>query len=151
MDMKIYENMFKRVLTEADIPGGQVNVTPPAAPEVATPSDTDVWSKMNPKIKEKGLEGQFNVEGIPEETINQYTEKIDQWKAEFTKMSTTLEQVYDFATETAQKPGADSIFAETGRLVEELLTGIGTLEGKMKFLAKKIMVAIDKDNKKQRG
>lgn len=150
MDMKFYENMFKQIITEADIPTSAAPINPTPA-EQLTPNDADVWASSNPKIKEKGLEGQFDVEGIPEETINQYTEKINVWKAEFAKMSQTLEQIYDFATETAQKPGADSIFAETGRLVEELLTGIGTLEGKMKFLSKKIMVAIDKDNKKQRG
>jgi hypothetical protein len=155
-DKQIYESMFlknfgKKLINEDPAPPAPapVNATPPA--EGGAPSDADVWAQSNPKIKEKGLEGAYNVEGIPQEVRDQYTTKIDSWKEEVNHMSDTLDQIYDFATRTAEKAGADKIFAETSDIVEDLLTTVGTLQGKLKFLSKKVMVAIDRDNKKQRG
>jgi ElaB/YqjD/DUF883 family membrane-anchored ribosome-binding protein len=145
--MNIYEKTFKRQLNEAD--GGPVNVSP--QPQGETPSDADVWASQNTALKDKGLEGKFNVEDIPKDVRDQYTTKIDSWRKEISNMSDTLEQVYDFASSTAEKAGADKIFAETSDVVEDLLTNIGTLQGKLKFLSKKVMVAMDRDNKKQRG
>lgn len=151
--MNLFEQAFKktiafeRPLNEENEP---VNV-PPGTDRPVQPSDSEVWGSQNPGIKEKGLEGKFDVEGIPQEVRDQYTTKIDSWREQINTMSDTLEQIYDFATKTAEKAGADKIFAETSDTVEQLLTDIGTLQGKLKFLAKKVMVAIDRDNKKQRG
>ena len=144
--MKEFRNAFLRVLNEA-VPA-PVNVSPQQPEE---PSDSDVWSNKNPGVKEKGLEGQFNVEGIPPEVEQQYTAKIKGWRQEIAQMSQTCEQIYDFASQTSEKPGADTIFAEVSRCVETLLSSIGELEGKMKYLGQKVNVLIARDAKKQRG
>ena len=149
--MKLYENAFKRALV-----GKKRMIKEDMPPVMASPeeeiSDSDVWAGNNENIAgNEDLNGKFDVKGIPPEVHQQYAENIASWNQEVGQMSDTLEQIYDFATKTAEKPGADHIFNEVSKTVEELLTSVGTLQGKMKYLGKKVNVLIARDAKKQRG
>jgi len=153
--MNEYGKFFNNTLIREDLEGGQAPVQASATP--AQPSDTDIWKKHNPEIAgNQELSGKFEVEGIPPEVVEQYSVKIKDWRHKLQDLSNendkgTLDLIYKFAAENAEKDGADSIFNETSKLVEELITGVSTLKGKLSYLGTKINVLISKENKKQRG
>jgi len=176
--MKLYENMFARVLKECmtpkkepgketvrpglEKPRWKANKTgkkgrtireaadalpPVITPETQPPSDEDVWKS---KLSKPEMASKFDTEGIPPEVASQYSDKIGAWKNEVAEVSKKFEEIYDFAVENAERTGADKIFSEIGQLVEDSLTTLGTLEGKLKFLDKKIDLVVRKENTKNR-
>ena len=147
--MQFYKKIFGKTLLREMEGAEPVNVSPETTE--APRSDEDVWKSQNPKIVDnEQLAGKFNVEGLPEEMVQQYSQKIDTWRDGINEVSKKFEEIYDFATQNAEKAGADRIFAEVGDIVETVLTSLGTLEGKLKFLGKKVNLAVSKEDKKQR-
>ena len=141
---------YKKLFMEANEP---VNMAPPAteapAPEV---SDTDHWNAANPEIaNNEELANQFNVEGLPADVTQQYVEKIKNWRDNIEKVSAGMEDIYKFASENADKPGAGEIFSSIGGLVEGIMTDFGTLEGQLRSLGNKINVAMKRENEKSKG
>jgi len=147
--MSLYSQVFIKEFIKEDVAPG-VPAPSPAPMQNAPQNDEEVWASQNPKIVDNpALAKQFNTEGIPEEVIQRYSEKIGSWKEGIVKTSQKFEEIYDFATKNAETPGADKMFSEIGEIVESILTNLGTLEGKLKFLDKKINLAVSKENKKQ--
>lgn len=141
----LYEKVFRKVSLIKEFP--EVNASPDQEM-----SDEEIWRQANAEIADnEEISSKFDVEGIPPEVEQQYSQNIDSWKQGIDEMSSTLEKIYDFATKTSDKAGADKIFSEVSDIVENLLSGIGTLQGKMKYLAKKVNVLVARDQKKQRS
>ena len=141
---------YKKIFLREDAP---VNMTPP--PEGDQPpvgNDADEWQASNqPIVNNPELAGKFDVEGLPADISQQYAEKIEHWRKNVANVSDKLEEIYKFAADNVDKPGASEIFSSIGRTVENIMTDLGTLEGQLRSLSNKVKVAVQKDNEKAKG
>lgn len=144
-----YKKIFKTVLTEE---AGEERIpVSPTDQEPAEVSDADHWNDSNPGIVDnEELGGQFAVEGLPEDITASYVNKIGEWREGINGVSSKLEEIYGFATDNADKPGAGEIFNIIGSGVESLITDLGTLEGQLKTLGKKIELSSKRESAKDK-
>jgi hypothetical protein len=137
---------YKKIFLGEDVNDGMSNV------ETGTgepPSDSDQWAQSNQNIvNNPDVSKQFEVEGLPADITGEYVKKIENWRGNLTAVSQKLEEIYKFATDNADKPGAGEIFDSIGGLVEKIMTDFGTLEGQLRSLGAKIKVSINRENEK---
>ncbi len=146
-----YKRVFTRILTESPYPvstmdQGMGDGQPPM------PSDEEAWNQNNKNIVDnEELSNQFSVEGLPVNVTEKYVSKIADWRQNIEQVADKMEEIYTFATESADKPGAGEIFSSIGGLVEGIMTDFGTLNGQLRSLGNKIKVSMKRAQEKEQG
>jgi len=136
-----YEQFFKHMLTETP-----VNVSP----QDNEIPDGDVWAEQNPEIQENPeLSGQFDVKDISVDMGEEYTQKIKAWREKLNVTTDDLEEMHRFAVRIADEPGAGEIHSAVGSIVERLITDLSTLDGHLRTLADKVVLAMRREKAKE--
>lgn len=112
-------------------------------------SDEDIWNNSNKEIvDDESLTNQFSVEGLPVDISEDYVNRIQGWRENIDQVADKIEEIYQFATENADKPGAGEIFSTIGGLVEKIMTDFGTLNGHLRSLGNKVKVSLNRNKDK---
>ena len=86
-----YKSIFIKSLNEEL---GQQGLNNQPAIEPQKPNDGDVWKQNNPGIADNPeINGKFDVAGLPVDMMENYSNKINQWRQDAEQMTVKLEEV----------------------------------------------------------